>query len=272
VSLFGLPIEAAIQVASPDPVATVTRDGVFGLLRVQAGQHRLVVNGPGYAPVAEGYTRDGGLVKAGAGGDLTVVAREDAATVRGDGRGANGVRQVRVIEDYAGTIYDGQPVEADRFVVPVHRDGTYTVEVVDSDGQRGAYRVTPADFGEDDDTLRETVETGKATLARSLGAFLTDLQSEATRLAEADGASGQVVELVGTAQRAAEDTARSAEDGLASEANERLGAAVEDLQFARELLQGAEQDGYTDSSVAALDPQLERAVSDAEVANETPLA
>lgn len=269
VSLFGVAVEAAVRLASPDPVATVTRSGVFGLLRVERGDHLLVVNGPGYAPVAERFDHDGGLVRAGAGGELTIVASEDAATIRGDGRAADGIERVRVIEDYAGTVYDGRPVEPDRYKIPVHRAGTYTVEVIDGDGRRGAYRVTPADFGDTDDTVRETVATGKASLARSLAAFLGDLRDLAGDLAEEDGARGQVLELLSSAQTAVEDAVAVDEEGAAERSNDRLRAAVDDLQRAQEILQNDGQDGYTDSSVAALDPRISRAIEDAQVAIET---
>lgn len=271
VSLFDLPVEAAVRLASPDPVATVTRGGVFGLLRVERGDHLLVVNGPGYAPVAERFDHDGGLVRAGAGGELTVVASEDAATVRGDGRAAGGIERVRVVEDYAGTVYDGRPVEPDRYTVPVHRAGTYTVEVVNGDGRRGAYRVTPADFGDADDTVRETVETGKASLARSLAGFLGDLRGLSSDLAEGDGARGQVLELLSSARTAVEDAVAAAEEGATERSNDRLRAAVGDLQRTREVLQGSGHDGYSDSSVAALDPRISRAIEDARVAIETSL-
>ncbi|MFB6250532.1 MAG: hypothetical protein ABEI27_02400 [Halobellus sp.] len=271
VSLFGVPVEAAVRLASPDPVATVTRGGVFGLLRVEQGDHLLVVNGPGYAPVAERFDHDGGLVRAGAGGELTVVASEDAATIRGDGRAANGVERVRVIEDYAGTVYDGRPVEPDRYKIPVHRAGTYTVAVVDGNGRRGAYRVTPADFGDADDTIREVVTAGKGSLVRSLAAFLRDLRDLAGRLAEEDGARGQVIELLSSALTAVEDAVAATEEGAAVRSNDRLRAAVDALQRAQETLQSDNEDGYTDSSVAALDPRIGRAIEDAQVTIETPI-
>ena len=271
VSLFEVPVEAAVRLASPDPVATVTRSGVFGLLRVERGDHLLVVNGPGYAPVAERFEHDGGLVRAGSGGELTVVASEDAATIRGDGRAAAGIERVRVIEEYAGTVYDGRPVEPDRYKIPVHRAGTYTVEVVDGDGRRGAYRVTPADFGDVDDTVRETVETGKASLARSLAGFLGDLRDLSGDLAQDDGARGQVPELLSGARMSVEDAVAAAEEGTAERSNDRLRAAVDDLQRAQQVLRSNGQDGYTDSSVAALDPRINRAIEDARVTIEMPL-
>lgn len=271
VSLFGVAIEAAVRLASPDPVATVTRGGVFGLLRVERGDHLLVVNGPGYAPVAERFDHDGGLVRAGAGGELTIVASEDTATIRGDGRTADGIERVRVIEDYAGTVYDGRPVEPDRYKIPVHRAGTCTVAVIDGNGRRGAYRVTPADFGDTDDTVRETVVTGKASLARSLAAFLRNLRDLAGNLADEDGARGQVLELLSTAQAAVEDAVAAVEEGAAERSNDRLRAAVGDFQRVQEVLRSDSQDGYTDSSVAALDPRISRAIEDAKLAIETPL-
>ena len=175
VSLSGLPVECAVRLASEGPEATVTRNGVFGYLHVDPGEHLLVVNGPGYAPIGQRFVHDGGLFQAGSDGELTVVAREDTGWIRGDGRETNGVSHVRVIEDYAGVVYDGRPVENDRFAVAVHRDGRYTVEVVDADGRPGAYRVGPDTFDDGFEDLRESIETGKASLTTTLLAELEEL-------------------------------------------------------------------------------------------------
>jgi hypothetical protein len=98
------PTELAVRPPSPDPVATVTNGGTFGLLHVESDEHELVVDGPGYAPVAERVVHDDGLVRAGADGKLGVVAAEDAVRIRADGRDSTGIRRVRVVEDYAGSV------------------------------------------------------------------------------------------------------------------------------------------------------------------------
>ena len=74
----------------------------------------------------------------------------------------------------ASRLYDGRPVEDSRFAVAVHREGNYTVEVVDSDGRSGAYRVGPADF-ESAGPVPGTVETGKGSLTQELARRLADL-------------------------------------------------------------------------------------------------
>ena len=272
VSLYRLPVEVAVRLASEAPAATVTRDGVFGYLHVDPGEHLLVVNGPGFAPMAQRFVHEGGLVRAGADGDLTVVANEDAGWIRGDGREATGIARVRVIEEFAGVVYDGEPVEADRFAVAVHRDAHYTVEIVDADGRPGAFRIGPESFGADNEVILVDVETGKAALAGALRAELHDLVDLAGTLAEDDGGATGVVERLAHAQEEADAASRIADRGDAEGANERLSSVVSHLGEILELLSSERQDSYDAAAVTVLEPRVLGVLARAETAIETELA
>lgn len=272
VSLYSLPVEVAVRLASEAPAATVTRDGVFGYLHVDPGEHLLVVNGPGFAPVAQRFVHDGGLVRAGAEGDLTVVANEDAGWIRGDGSEATGIARVRVIGEFAGVVYDGQPVETDRFAVAVHRDARYTVEIVDIDGRPGAFRIGPESFGEDDEVIVENVETGKAALAGALRDELRDLVDLASTLAADDGDATGVVERLAHAHEEADAAARIASRGDAEGANEWLSSVRSHLGEALELLSSERQRSYDEAALAVLEPRVLGVGVRAETAIETGLA
>jgi hypothetical protein len=270
VSLSGLPVECAVRLASEGPEATVTRNGVFGYLHVDPGEHLLVVNGPGYAPIGQRFVHDGGLFQAGSDGELTVVAREDTGWIRGDGRETNGVSHVRVIEDYAGVVYDGRPVENDRFAVAVHRDGRYTVEVVDADGRPGAYRVGPDTFDDGFEDLRESIETGKASLTTTLLAELEELSGLARTLA--GGEDNEVLDRLSRAQEEATAATRLAERGNFDGMDDRLSNAVSFLEEAIDVLTSDRQRVYDEPAVATLDPRIRAAIDRAETAIETELA
>ncbi len=272
VSLYTLPVEAAVQLASEEPVATVTRGGVFGYLHVEEGAHRLVVNGPGLAPLAVGFVHEGGVQQIGADGELTLVANEDAGWLRGDGRESSGIEQVRVIEDYAGVVFEGRPVQTDRFAVAVHREGQYTVEVVDSEGRAGAYRVGPESFGDDGEMVRETIETGKGALANTLEEEIAAVRDLASGLVDADGGGGETLERLSRAQEEAAAAASIAARGEAEAANERLSTVVAILEEVLEILSSERQDGYSDAAVAALVPRVQSGIDRAAEAIETELA
>ena len=267
VSLSASPVELAVRLASETPTATATRNGVFGYLHVEPGPHLLVVNGPGIAPLAARLSHEGGLVRAGDDGDLTVVANEDAGWIRGDAREANGVVRVRVIEDYAGVVYDGDPVETDRFAVAVHREGRYTVEILDRDGRRGAYRVTPASFGDDGEVRFEGIRAGKLSLVTTLRAELDEVYTLAESLAgsgetqrtDRDGTretDTPVLDRLRRAVRTAGGAVTAVENGDTEAADEQLRSVGSSLGEVREILAGERQGGYSDSAVAAIDPKV----------------
>ncbi|ELZ42588.1 hypothetical protein C471_03983 [Halorubrum saccharovorum DSM 1137] len=292
VSLFPLSTELAVRLASEDPTATVTRGGVFEYLRVEPGPHLLVANGPGIAPIASRFTHDGGLVRVGGDGDLAVVASGDAGWIRGDAREADGVERVRVVEDYAGVVYEGAPVETDRFAVAVHREGRYTVEVVDRAGATGAYRVTPDSFDENGEAVRERVETGKAALARTLRGELDELYALAESLSPDDDdaddtpengtagetdrdrngtASDPVLDGISRARESAAGAVAAAENDEERAADDRLSAAASALWRVRDAFATDDQAGYDDGAVEALDPKALAGIERANDAIDAPL-
>ncbi|GAB3423179.1 hypothetical protein GCM10027435_28770 [Haloparvum alkalitolerans] len=280
VSLFALPVEAAVRLASEGPEVTVTRGGTFGYLHVEPGDHHLTVNAPGVAPLAQGFVHEGGTLRAGAGGELTVVANEDAGWIRGDGRDATGIESVRVVEDYAGVVYEGRPSEPDRFAVAVHREGRYTVEVVDADGRPGAYRVTPETFGDGTEAVRERVETGKAPLATTLREEVAAVRDLARDLADGSGSDdgdadrertreNTVLNRLSQAAEEATAAADAAAEGDAETANDRLATVRDLLDEARESLWSDQQEVYGTDEIMALEPRLLTVLERAETALET---
>ena len=278
VSFGAPPAELAVRLASPDPVVTVTNDGAFGLLRVEPGDHDLVVNGPGYAPVAERFGHDGGLVRVGADGTLGVVASEDAVRIRADGRDSTGIRRVTVVEDYAGHVYDGRPPRPDRVAVPVHRDGSYTLTIVDRNGRRGSYRFTPDDIVTDEGVYEpiDRTETGKLSLLRSLRAYLVDVRSLATDLREADDGDtterGPVARRVTRAIEAVDAAIADALERQTAAANEHVTEAIGHLAEAVDVLLDPETGGYSDAAITVLVRRLRTAIGRAETARSTGLA
>ena len=270
VSAFPLPVEVACLLRS-DPTATVTSGGVFRFLDVEPGVHELVLNGPGLAPYAERFEHGGGTVRPGVDGRVTLVASEDAVRLRADRRGAGGVRRVRVVESFAGPVFDARPVEEGRFAAPVHRDGTYRVEVVDDDGLRGSVRVEGNAL---DGEPLPPISTGKAAMARELAALLSETASLARELG---GSQREEAELSIPAEfdAAADDARAAAEDadvGYAQGANERLADVVTRLRDVRERLAEPEPWGYTEGNGALLRHRAAEALDMARTAYSTNVA
>ena len=269
VSLFPPPVEVACLLRS-DPVATVTSGGVFRFLDVDAGAHELVVNGPGVAPCAVGFDHAGGTVRPGAGGRVALVANEDAVVLRADRSGSTGIRRVRIVESFVGPVYDGRPVEADRFAVPVHRAGSYTVEVTDRDGVRGAVRVDPERL---DGEPIPVIETGKAALARSLAGSLAEAASLADEFGDG-GAADRERSAPADFEVAAGDASEAADladRGDAAAANDRLVAVVDRLVRVRRTLGDPEEASYGAAAAAVLRYRADEGVDRAEDAYGTPV-
>ena len=269
VSLLPLPVEVAVLLRS-DPVATVTSGGVFRFLDVGAGTHELVVNGPGVAPYAEQFDHDGGTVRPGVDGRVAVVANEDAAVLRGDRSDSTGISHVRVVESFAGPVFDGGPVEDDRFAIPVHRDGDYTVTITDRDGVSGSVRVDPREL--DGEPIPE-VETGKAALSRSLGEFLVETSSLAAELGGGRATEGRrsIPAEFEVAGGEAFEAADVAAQGDAAGANELLVSVVDRLLAVRRLLREPGDFGYDEAAGSLLRYRAADGQERAEVAYATPL-
>jgi len=304
------PVEAVALVES-DPEAVPTFRGVAVAQDVPAGEHRLTVNGAGLAPHSEtvavgddgdgtatadsetatGTTADGdaaddseatdddtddpavppGVTPAGVGGDVAMVAREDATKLAVDPtESEDDLTDFAVEDDFAGRLYDAPLSGPD--AVYVHRGGAFTAEVRDADDEVGADRVTP---GDEERVALDRPRTGKASLAAYLATVAEETRAEvAAQLDEggdtddgatddgddspgqgqgggsdtggADGGPGnslrglvQVLEAIAEAARRA---AEHAESGNRESADARIEAVANRLERATQRLEAARQD------------------------------
>lgn len=160
-----------------EPEAVPTWHGVASFRDVPEGRHRLTVNGPGLAPYAEelDHEEDGTPTPTGADGAVVVPPNEDAVKVRAGGGGDGpSVADVAVEDDFAGAVYAGRPILGDGggFGTYVHRDGAFTAEITDEEGEVGAFRVNPE--GDQTTATVADLRTGKAALAGFLDTLLSE--------------------------------------------------------------------------------------------------
>jgi hypothetical protein len=173
----------ALALLESEAEAVPTFRGVAMVRGVEAGDHRLTVNGAGVAPHAEPVSvAPGESAVAGVEGEVPLVAREDATKLEVDAAGTDAeLTDLAVEDDFAGRLYDAPLSGPD--AVYVHRGGAYTTEVRDAADEVGAFRVVP----EDGATVRiEEPRTGKAPLAT----FLADLAEETSAEVAAVGGDG----------------------------------------------------------------------------------
>ncbi|WP_302082268.1 twin-arginine translocation signal domain-containing protein [Salinibaculum rarum] len=166
------PTVETVALVESEPTAVPSFNGVIVAQDVPEGDHRLTVNGPGYAPHSEQVTVEerGPPTVAGVDGTIALPARENAVKLGVDTEGTDADLETLAVEDdFGGRLYDA-PLDGPDAVY-VDRNGAYTTEVVDSDGERGAFRVNP---GEEESRTIERPDTGAASLA----AFVADVSSE----------------------------------------------------------------------------------------------
>jgi hypothetical protein len=166
------PAVETVALVESEPTAVPSFKGIVVAQGLPDGDHRLTVNGPGYAPHSERVTvkRDGPPTVAGADGTIALPAKENAVKLDVDTEGTDAdLESLAIEDDFGGRIYDA-PLDGPDAVY-VDRNGAYTTEVVDSDGERGAFRVNP---GEEQSRTIERPDTGKAPLA----AFVADVTDE----------------------------------------------------------------------------------------------
>jgi len=231
----------AVALLESDPEAVPTFGGIAAVRDVPAGDHKLTVNRAGAAPHSEAVSvaDDGGPTVAGAGGEIPMVARENAAKLGVDPAEADSeLREMALEDDFAGRLYDA-PLEGPDAVY-VHRGGAYTTEVRDTDEEIGAFRVNPASDDDEDGESKVTVEkpnTGKA----SLSTFLADIAEE-TRVAVAEAAE--------------ENDAKGRENAITG-LEQALGAVVDAAQRASERARAGDRGG-TDQQLQAVAERLQR--------------
>jgi hypothetical protein len=245
----------ALLESEPESVPSFT--GVIVLEDPRPGEHRFTVNGAGMAPYSQALTVDGESdSRVGVAGEIAMAPNEDAVKVEGETADGAALEALAVEDDFAGTLYDGKPPgNAGTFGVYAHRDGAYTTEVRDENGNQGARRVNP---NADDETLRlDKVETGKAPLADYLVRFLAETRGQA---AVFEDGSPRGIDDVPTGQDVSDEVVNDA----ASAARENAGDVVEHVGTELDKVLGPGRtkngtDGETDTTVTATETQTESA-------------
>ncbi|MFB6108505.1 MAG: hypothetical protein ABEJ82_06660 [Haloplanus sp.] len=168
------PVETLALVESDSVVAPTFR-GVAMAHGLPAGEHRLTVNGAGFAPHSESVSvPEGETTAAGVDGEVPLVAAGEALKLRVDADGTDArLTNLAVEDDFGGRLYDA-PMDGPAAVY-VHRGGAYTTEVRDDGGALGAFRVNPSD--------RSAVtvahpHTGKASLAGFVSTLATETSEQ----------------------------------------------------------------------------------------------
>jgi hypothetical protein len=234
------PTTEAVALLESEGTGVPTTNGLVLVDDVPTGDHRLTVNGAGVAPYAETFTHEGGERAVGADGRVALVSNADAVKVRADASDtAAGVANVRVDDDYGGTVYDAAPPGGDRFGVYVHGGGAYTVRLTDREGDVGVFRVDPDP--DDDAATIEDPATGKRSHTRYLVDELRESLARVAELRRAEAVPEDELEPVENQLRGALDSAERA-DALAAEgdaegANEALAAVAERLATLESLVE-----------------------------------
>ena len=273
----------AVALLQSDPVAVPTFRGAAVLRDVPPGDHRLTVNAAGAAPHSETVAASDGATVAGVGGEIPLVARRNAVRLGVDADGAAAtLERLAVEDDFAGRLYDA-PLEGPDAVY-VHRDGAFTAEVEDTDGELGAYRVTPADEAE---LTVDRPETGTASLASFLAEISAETAASVRAVAddgddETDGEGngtgggtgppagdpGPVRGLARALEAVASNAGRAAEaarSGDGAAADRRLAAVTTGLETVAERLAEA-REGLPGPRGRATERRLEQARTRAEQA------
>jgi hypothetical protein len=225
---------------------------------VEAGEHRLTVNGAGVTPHSERVTveDDGGVTAAGVGGEIPQVAREHATKLAVDPTGTDAdLTRMAVEDDFGGRLYDA-PIDGPDAVY-VHRGGAYTSEVRDADDAIGAFRVNPAD---EKRVGIDQPDTGKASLSDFLATITAETRADIEALdldGQANGVRGLVRALEATGS-AAERATERATAGDREEADRKLQTVESGLEKVASNLESAADD-LPDPIERAVDRRLVQA-------------
>jgi len=251
------PTVEGIALLESEPEVVPTFNGVVALRDVPEGEHRLTVNGAGVAPYSQGlvHEEDGEATTAGADGDVVVTPNEAAVKVRAEPAAADpDVSRVGIEDDYAGAVYDALPPSVaggdgtatasddgtattsdggtatatpdgdagdGGVAVYAHRDGAYTAEVEDEDGEVGAFRVNPR--ADQTTATIENPRTGTASLTTFLLRLLAETTAQAGVFEDGDADGIDEVDVPdGTAEQPG--SAAAAADRVLGETAEKIGS------------------------------------------------
>ncbi len=269
---------------SPETKAVPSSGGILAATSLEPGEHRLTVQGDDYAPYVERFELSaGGSYPAGVSGNLFVVPDDKAVKV--GGRGSEGeLERVKLTEDFAGPVYDSKVEDNGTFALCVHQAGRYTIEVTDSEGETGRYRINP---NEDTDSIViDDMRTGKSPQIQHLIEFLEDLIDLTTTLVDADtdadrngqgrsrgnnraenGKQKALTAKYEAARSSAERALSFAEDGRGDQANNQLGTVENQLEAAVNHLD-SEGGQYADGVVVIISERTNQGLSYVDQARE----
>ncbi len=252
-----------------EPEAVPTFRGIAVVQDVPEGEHTLTINGAGVTPHSEtiNVSDDEGPAVAGVGGEIPVVARENATKLELDPEEADSdLSDLAVEDDFAGRLYDAPLSGPD--AVYVHRGGAFTTEVRDTDDEIGAFRVNPSD----EERVRiDEPKTGKSSLATYLADLAEETQAQVAAIDDdgddTDGQSGDggqgngvqgLAEALGAVAEAARRAADAAEQGDRGQADQQLETVTSRLDRVETRLADA-RDSLPDGVENANDNRLEQA-------------
>ena len=242
-----------VSLFESDPTAVPSSNGRILLVDVPAGEHRLVVNGAGYAPYARRLTVGAGEQRL---GRVALVGNDEAFKLGIDAAARGGAANVRVDDDVGGRLYDAPPVEErGQSAVYLHRAGAYVVEVTDVSGTVSVERVRPR--GADEPRQVGAGGTGKESIVDTVFQILVETRrefdDERERLdrqtdretRQTDGSSlDEVARRLDLATDAVEDALAYVEEGDSESADERLRAAFDQLAAGRTSTRSADTETF----------------------------
>ena len=241
-----------------DPVAVPTFQGLAVLQNVPEGEHRLTINGAGVAPHSETVTVTGGDTPdfAGAGGEIPLVANENATKLEVDPRESDAdLRTFAVEDDFAGRLYDAPLSGPD--AVYVHQGGAFTAEVWDADDEVGAIRVNP----DPEEHVRiDRPETGKGSLAEYLADVAEETRAQVAAAADVSDTDDETGGDRGAETGGPANAIRGLEQALA--------AVVEAAERAAERARANDR-ANTDQQLEAVATRLARVESRLEAARDS---
>lgn len=242
----------SVALVESNPELVPSFGGVVVAQDVPAGDHRLTVNSAGRSPHSERVTvkGDGQATAAGVGGEIPLVAKENARKLEIDATEQDiELDSVAVEDDFAGLLYESPVTETD--AIYVHEGGAFSTEVRDTAGEKGAYRVNP-DPGGTASLRIDRPETGKAPLA----AFVADISEETRALVAStedetggsnttEGSANAVRGLLRALENvvdAAQKAVENARNGDRARANSELDVVANRLETVADRLDAARGD------------------------------
>ncbi len=251
-----VPSVETVALLESEPEAVPSFSGVIAIGNPPAGEHRFTVNGAGMAPYSQAVQVDGdGDTRVGVEGAVPMASNEDAVKVEGRTEDDSAIAALAVEDDFAGPVYDASPPGPDSsFGVYAHRDGAYTADVRNENGQRGSLRVNPD--ADDEQLALDAVETGKAALTDYLVRFLAETRAQAAVFEDGTPAG---IDDVPTGQDVTDEVVTD----TAAAARENAGDIVEDGGDPASSVGGSETDTVTGTGRGAGDTDGSDTVTDA---------